>query len=170
MSSNAWTKIPGDAKPKLTGGRVNYYLVKVEHPQREGQDPYQAECEDIIQALGMDFNEGCLFKALWRSANARKGNGKPDHKATYDAEKMVHYATRILRELQWTDAAKVAPADSLDPGWISWEPGEHVPPNDTTLHYQLRNGTRVMDLPVRRMAWRWDGKNPSCDIVAYKFA
>lgn len=83
----------------LTGGLVNYYLVKVEHPQRD-VPPYQAECEDIIQALGLDFNEGCLFKALWRSANARKDNGKPDHKAEYDAEKMVHYATRILKNIR----------------------------------------------------------------------
>lgn len=81
---------------KLTGGKVNYYLVQVKAPQREGQAPYQAECEDIIQALGMTFDEGCAFKALWRTANARKGNGKPDHKAKYDAEKLVHYAGRIL--------------------------------------------------------------------------
>ena len=84
----------------MTGGKVNYYLVQVKHPQRLIQDPYQAECEDLILALGMDFNEGCLFKALWRSANARQGNGKPDHKAIYDAEKMVHYAQRILKNLQ----------------------------------------------------------------------
>jgi hypothetical protein len=71
--------------------------VNVTHPQREDQPPYQAECEDIILALGMTFDEGCLFKALWRSAAARQGNGKPGHKAIYDAEKMVHYAGRILR-------------------------------------------------------------------------
>lgn len=88
------------AKPAgvtLTGGRVNYYLVKVDHPQREDQAPYQAECEDIIAALGMTFDEGCIFKALWRSANARKANGKPGTSAQYDAEKMVHYSNRILR-------------------------------------------------------------------------
>lgn len=83
--------------PTLTGGKVNYYLVQVEHPQREEQPPYQAECEDIIHALGMTFDEGCLFKALWRSVNARKGNGKPGNLPVYDAEKMVHYANRILK-------------------------------------------------------------------------
>lgn len=72
---------------ELTGGKVNYYLVQVEAPQREEQPPYQAECEDIIQALGMTFDEGCLFKALWRNANARKNNGKPGQSAKYDAEK-----------------------------------------------------------------------------------
>ncbi|AQT27911.1 hypothetical protein HWB09_gp069 [Pectobacterium phage vB_PatP_CB4] len=82
--------------PELTGSRVNYYLAYVESPQREEQDAYMAECEDIIQALGMTFDEGCIFKALWRTAAARQGNGKPGQKGVYDAEKMVHYAGRIL--------------------------------------------------------------------------
>lgn len=82
---------------ELTGGKVNYYLVNVEVPQREEQPPYQAECEDIIQALGMTFDEGCLFKAIWRTASARINNGKPGQSAKYDAEKMVHYAERILK-------------------------------------------------------------------------
>lgn len=85
------------ADTKLTGGRVNYYLVHVAHPQREDQPAYNAECEDIIQALGMTFDEGCLFKALWRSTAARQGNGKPGSSDVYDAEKMVHYAGRVLR-------------------------------------------------------------------------
>lgn len=86
--------------PVLTGSRTNYYLVQVEHPQREEQPAYQAECEDLVEALGLDFNEANIFKAIWRSANARKGNGKPDHKSLYDAEKIVHYAGRNLRRLK----------------------------------------------------------------------
>ena len=89
---------------ELTGGLNNYYVVPIEHPQREGQDPYNAECEDIIQALGMTFDEGCAFKAIWRSAAARLGNGKKDHKALYDAEKLVHYSGRILRKAQFADS------------------------------------------------------------------
>lgn len=85
---------------ELTGGLNNYYVVPIENPQREEQDPYNAECEDIIQALGMTFDEGCAFKAIWRSAAARLGNGKKDHKALYDAEKLVHYSGRILRKAQ----------------------------------------------------------------------
>lgn len=79
----------------LTGLRVNYYLAQVKQPQREEQQPYQAECEDIIQALQMTFDEGCLFKALWRNAAARLNNGKPGQSSVYDAEKMTHYAARI---------------------------------------------------------------------------
>lgn len=84
--------------PQLTGSKVNYYLVQIPYPQREEQPPYRAECEDIIQALGMTFDEGCLFKAVWRLAAGRLGNGKPGQKVIYDAEKMVHYAERILKK------------------------------------------------------------------------
>lgn len=84
---------------EVKGGRVNYYLVRVDHPQRENQPPYVAECEDIGDALELTPDEMNIFKEIWRSANARKGNGKPDHKAKYGAEKIVHYAGRILRKL-----------------------------------------------------------------------
>lgn len=85
---------------ELTGGRTNYYLVPVLHPQREDQPPYQAECEDIADALQLTPNEFCEFKAIWRTAAARLGNGKPNQKALYDAEKRVHYAQRDLLKLQ----------------------------------------------------------------------
>lgn len=84
---------------KLSGGFVNYYLVQVTDPQRKEQPPYQAECEDIIRALNMTFDEGCEFKAIWRTASARMGNGKLGQKAIYDAEKRVHYANASLRQL-----------------------------------------------------------------------
>lgn len=81
---------------KLTGGLANYYVVRIDHPQR-GDTPYQAECEDIIEALQMNPDEANLFKEVWRSAAARQANGKPGHTALYGAEKLVHYAGRILR-------------------------------------------------------------------------
>lgn len=101
-SDRAKKDIP--AETQLKGGRVNYYLCEVRHPQRETQPPYQAECEDIIRALGMTFDEGCEFKALWRTAAARLGNGKPGRsqieQAIYDADKRVHYASRDARYLK----------------------------------------------------------------------
>lgn len=104
---------------KLSGGLNNWYVVAVKNPQRKEQEPYQAECEDIIQALGMTFDEGCAFKALWRNAAARMGNGKPGNTAVYDAEKLVHYANRILSKERI--AAIVAPLltedNSLEKGW-----------------------------------------------------
>jgi hypothetical protein len=88
----------------LTGGLVNYYLAPVLHPQRKEQPAYVAECEDIAEALQLTPNEFCEFKAIWRTAAARLGNGKPDHKCLYDAEKRLHYAGRDVakyrRELE----------------------------------------------------------------------
>jgi len=91
---------------QITGGRVNYYLVRVEHPQREDQAPYQAECEDIIEALSLNPDEANIFKEIWRSAAARQHNGKPGHTALYGAEKIVHYAGRILRRVRRQSDAK----------------------------------------------------------------
>lgn len=88
------------ADEQLTGGKVNYYLAQVEHPQREDQVPYRAECDDIIRALNMTFAEGCEFKAIWRTAAARLGNGKPGQKALYDAEKRMHYAAQDVKAYQ----------------------------------------------------------------------
>lgn len=81
------------------GGLTNYYLVRVDHPQREEQPAYQAECEDIIEALGLNFDEGNIFKEIWRSANARKGIGKPGNTVIRGAEKILHYARRIHRRV-----------------------------------------------------------------------
>lgn len=80
------------------GGLTNYYLVKVAHPQRKDQPAYQAECEDIIRALKMNFDEGNIFKALWRSCAARAGNAKPGHDSLYDAEKILHYAEAVYAQ------------------------------------------------------------------------
>lgn len=84
---------------ELKGGKVNYYLVAVTHPQRKSQKPYQAECEDIIEALELNPDEANIFKEIWRGANARKANGKPGHTALYGAQKIAHYANRILKRL-----------------------------------------------------------------------
>lgn len=97
-------------QPESSGLRVNYYLVKVSNPQREDQPPYQAECEDIIQALGMTFDEGSAFKALWRTAAARThGLQKANNDAVYNYEKVVHYGGRLVKFAQ---IAKVIEAHS----------------------------------------------------------
>mgnify|MGYP003596755306 FL=1 len=86
--------------PCAVGGLVNYYLSRVEFPQRPEQPAYTAECEDLIDSLSLTPDEANIFKEIWRSANARKNNGKVGHKALYGAEKIVLYAGRILRKLQ----------------------------------------------------------------------
>lgn len=81
-----------------SGGRVNYYLARITHPQREDQPPYTAECEDIIDALNLTFDEANIFKEIWRSANERMGVAKAGNNPVRAAQKMVHYAQRILRK------------------------------------------------------------------------
>lgn len=104
---------------KLSGGLNNWYVVPVKNPQRKEQEPYQAECEDIIQALGMTFDEGCAFKALWRNAAARMGNGKPGNTSVYDCEKLVHYANRILAKEKIAEEPVVkAVVNSICSNWV----------------------------------------------------
>lgn len=79
-----------------SGGFTNYYLVQVKYPQRNTQPAYTAECEDIIEALQLTFDEANIFKEIWRSANQRLGNGKEGNTALRAAEKIHHYAGRIL--------------------------------------------------------------------------
>lgn len=83
-------------EPEYTGKDVSYYLVDIKTPKR--LDPYKAECEDIIEALGMTFAEGCAFKAIWRKCAARTlGVAKAGYKGgLYDAEKTHYYGGRMV--------------------------------------------------------------------------
>tara|TARA_R110001606_G_scaffold388303_2_gene553509 strand:+ start:11989 stop:12270 length:282 start_codon:yes stop_codon:yes gene_type:complete len=83
----------------LTGGSSGYYIADVTHPTRPEVEPYQAECNDIIEALDMRFAEANVFKAVWRRAAARLGYGKAGTTLLYDAEKMVFFSEReVVRE------------------------------------------------------------------------
>jgi hypothetical protein len=83
-------------EPEYTGKDVSYYLVDIKTPKRLA--PYKAECEDIIEALGMTFAEGCAFKAIWRKCAARTlGAAKAGYKGgLYDAEKTQYYGGRMV--------------------------------------------------------------------------
>lgn len=80
-----------------TGGSVSYYSVTIERPTSAGR-PYVAECNDIIEALGMNYAEGNAFKAIWRSCAARHlGRSKKGYDdALYDAEKVEFFARRMI--------------------------------------------------------------------------
>ena len=81
---------------EYTGGKVSYYEVFIECPTREGRQQYTAECNDIIEALGMSFSEGEAFKAIWRKAAARLMPAKKGHNGgLYDAEKARFYGCRM---------------------------------------------------------------------------
>lgn len=85
--------------PKIenSGKHCEYYHCPVTRPQNPNQtEPYIANCEDIIQALGLTFDEGCEFKSLWRRGRARQGYLKAESTPVRDAVKAVHYAQRVL--------------------------------------------------------------------------
>ena len=88
-------KIHPVAMPVNGGAHASYYELKIAHP-KSGAPAYMAECQDIIEALKMDFNEGNAFKALWRRAAARLGKVKKGNDDTkYDADKIAFYGERI---------------------------------------------------------------------------
>ena len=76
-----------------SGSDNNYWLAKITHPKR--LDPYEAECEDLIEHFQMSFQEGEAFKALWRNGQMRIGNGKPGDSHLRNAQKVRHFGTRM---------------------------------------------------------------------------
>lgn len=86
-------------QPEYTGGSVSYYRVEVTNPT-SGGDTYTAECNDIIEALGMNYAEGNAFKAIWRRCAARTlGKAKAGYKdGLYDAEKVVFFGERMVAQ------------------------------------------------------------------------
>jgi len=77
-----------------SGTDNNYWLLNIKESKRCGS--YQCECEDIIEAMNMTFQEGEAFKAIWRKAGQRIGNGKPGNNALRDAEKVAHFGQRMV--------------------------------------------------------------------------
>ncbi len=82
---------------EYTGKSVSYYSVTIENPTT-AETPYVVECNDVIEALGMNYAEGNAFKSIWRRCAARKlGKSKKGYgSGIYDAEKGVFFAERIL--------------------------------------------------------------------------
>jgi len=77
-----------------TGGSNSYYMTYVEEPTTL-EEPYYAECNDLIEALDMTPAEANIFKAIWRIAAYRQGL----HDKTspvYDAQKIQFFAERVM--------------------------------------------------------------------------
>ena len=86
------------AQPENSGAHAAYYELTIQRP-KSGGAAYVVECQDIIEALKMDFNEGNAFKALWRRAAGRLGNVKKGNEdPLYDAQKIKFYGNRILAQ------------------------------------------------------------------------
>lgn len=97
-----------------SGSHCEYYHAQVEHPENPNQAgvPYEANCEDVIKALNLTFDEACEFKSIWRRARARQGFVKAESSAVRDAAKALHYAGRVLRTEQQKAAAASATVDA----------------------------------------------------------
>lgn len=94
-------KEPPESTPTYTGGSADYYQVSITQTTTPGRPEYIAECNDIIEALGMNFAEGNAFKALWRRAaqrtlGLRKAGAKDD--GLYDAEKVEFFGARLVAQ------------------------------------------------------------------------
>lgn len=81
---------------ELTGGDVDYYKVPVPNPVNG--EAYTAECNDLIESLGMSYAEGNVFKAIWRRAALRAGHGKPGSTALYESQKAEFFAARLVEQ------------------------------------------------------------------------
>jgi hypothetical protein len=84
-----------------TGLSVSYYKVEINNPT-SGGNSYVAECNDIIEALSMDYATGNEFKAIWRRCAAKalgvRKKGYDDD--VYDCEKALFFAERNLIKAQ----------------------------------------------------------------------
>ena len=83
---------------EYTGGSVSYYKVEINNPTTI-KEPYTAECNDIIEALQMNYAEGNAFKAIWRKCAARLGSAKKGYTdGLYDSEKVVFFGQRMVEQ------------------------------------------------------------------------
>ena len=89
-----------EPEEEYTGKSVSYYTVTVSKPTNPDREPYDAECNDIIEALGMSYAEGNAFKAIWRRCAARTlGKAKRGYTdGLYDAEKAHFFAGRMVEQ------------------------------------------------------------------------
>jgi len=168
---------------EYTGGSTTYYQVDITHPINEQAQPYTAECQDIIDALGMTFNEGNAFKALWRRCAARTlGKSKRGYTdGMYDAEKVVFYGDRLvqLEQLQRkADGVEQAtlPLKGQVPAWTnhsgSWRTTREMPAVGAVVEIQHRDGTISGPEQITPDGdfWLWADQTEvlPTDIVAYR--
>ena len=81
------------------GQNGSYYDVIIKtwtHPAHQQDKPVTICCNDIIEALDMNYAQGNEFKAQWRIAAAKQGKIKAGNTRKYDAEKGVFFANRVL--------------------------------------------------------------------------
>ncbi len=85
-------------KQQDSGSNGNYYKAQALVTYADNVVEATVECNDIIEALHMNFAEGNAQKALWRKANARLGNAKEGHSPLYDAQKVKWSGNRLIEQ------------------------------------------------------------------------
>ena len=82
-----------------SGANGNYYRCTVlSKTTLDDRGSYDAEANDIIETLEMNFAEANAFKAVWRKAAARLGNGKANNNPLYDAQKIRWSGERLISQ------------------------------------------------------------------------
>lgn len=161
---------------EYTGGSVSYYSVEVQKPTTEGRAPYIAECNDIIEALGMNYAEGNAFKAIWRRCAARMGKSKDGYKdGLYDAEKMVFFGQRLVEQEMLSSMQKIDESSSAEPqpapsneGWIEWKGGESPVAQGSLVDIKFMSGNQSIGLTECGLDWSHTGYGG--DIIAYRLS
>lgn len=174
---------------EYTGGSVSYYSIDVNDPINENSDPYTAECQDIIEALKLDFQEGNVLKAIWRRAAARLGRSKKGYDdGLYDAEKIVFYGQRLVaaeqrtKRVSSTSSGRISGGiqncsntPSEDPygprdaeGWYAWNGDETMRPAGRVDIFR-RDGTFVGKRSAENeVRWTFSTDASSFDIVKWR--
>lgn len=84
----------GPEQGENSGGSCDYYKAPINTPTT-AEEPYIAECNDIIEALDMTYSEANMFKEIWRTAAARTlGKLKEGHNSIRGAEKIEFFSVR----------------------------------------------------------------------------
>lgn len=90
---------PDIVVPEHTGSHSSYYDVTISrwtNPEHQQDKPVTICCNDIIEALEMNYAQANVFKAQWRIAAAKQGKLKKGNTTVYDAEKSVFFSDRVL--------------------------------------------------------------------------
>lgn len=83
-------------KTETSGGHVDYYSVEIKHPTKKERPAYMAECNDLVEALGLTFAEGEAFKSIWRNGAMRiLGKAKEGDTPLRNAEKVEFFGHRM---------------------------------------------------------------------------
>ena len=90
-----------DTSTEHTGLSVSYYDIIIpanshSNPEHNEPKPIVVSCNDIIEALRMNYACANVFKAVWRICASKMGKMKKGNNTLYDAEKSVFFSNRIL--------------------------------------------------------------------------